>query len=73
MNMQVIVTPTVNEEGVITLSLTAQQYGDICRALVAYNKRREINRVQACKRRGTTESKACKPNIVLTYPVAEKK
>lgn len=71
MEMHVTVTPTVNQQGVIMLPLTADQYDEINRALVSYNKRREINRNQAAKRRGTTDPRACKPTLILGYPVAE--
>ena len=71
MEMETTITPTVNQQGVIMLSLTADQYDEINRALVSYNKRREINRNQAAKRRGTSDPRACKPTLILGYPVAE--
>lgn len=71
MDTQITITPMVNQQGIITLSLTPDQYDEINRALVSYNKRREINRNQAAKRRGTSDPRACKPTLILGYPVSQ--
>lgn len=71
MDNQVIITPTVDQTGAVVLCLTADQFDEVNRALISYNKRREVNRIQAAKRRGNHDSKSCKPTLIFSYPVAE--
>jgi hypothetical protein len=67
----VTITPKVKNDGTIIIELTHDQFDEINRALVAYNKRRDVHRNTIAKKRGTKDSKPCKPKLVLSYPVAD--
>ena len=67
-SLQLIVPFTTTADS-ISLTLTRYQFDELSRALIAYNKRRDTNRSQAAKRRGTLNSKPLKPSLVFSVPI----
>ena len=71
MDKKITIVPRVDNEGNIILKLTAGQFEEINKGLIALNKRRVIHRNTMAKQRGATETKSSKPELVFSYPVAE--
>ena len=67
----VTIIPRVNIHGNIILEITQDQFEDINRALKAFNKKRDVHRNTAAKKRGSNKTRTCKAKLVFSYPVAD--
>ena len=64
----VTIVPKVKEDGTIVLELTKEQFAEINKTMIAFNKRRDVHRNTVAKLRGTKNSKACKIRYVFEQP-----